>query len=85
MRIVTKAASRRASLRINAAYHLVEKPPHTVTSCEALNEYATRMRIGRYRNAKPNVSAVARTQDKRRLMAGPRTDAPRARDRRRSG
>ena len=39
MRIVTQAASSSASLRINAAYHLVEKPPQTVTSCEALNEY----------------------------------------------
>jgi hypothetical protein len=38
IRIVTQAASRSASLRNRAAYHVVEKPPQTVTNREALKE-----------------------------------------------
>ncbi len=38
IRIVTQAASRRAWLRKSSPYQRVENPPHTVTSCDALNE-----------------------------------------------
>ncbi len=37
-RSVTQAASSSASFWKSATYHSVEKPPHTVTSFEALNE-----------------------------------------------
>ena len=37
-RTVTQTASRSCSFWKSAAYHRVEKPPHTVTSRLALNE-----------------------------------------------
>ena len=46
-RIVTQAASRSAWLWKSEVYHLVEKPPHTVTSFDSLNENTTRRTIGR--------------------------------------
>ncbi|MDR8732422.1 hypothetical protein FEQ05_06792 [Burkholderia pseudomultivorans] len=37
----------------SAAYHFSEKPDHTVTSFDSLNEYTTRLTIGMYRNRNP--------------------------------
>src|SRR5215204_2314455 len=68
---VTHAASINGSLRKRAAYQRLEKPPHTVTKRDALKEYTTRMRIGRYRKAKPSVSAVALNQGRRRFIPAP--------------
>ncbi|CAE6907420.1 hypothetical protein R69749_08477 [Paraburkholderia domus] len=42
----------------SAPYHLSEKPDHTVTSFDSLNEYTTRLMIGIYRNRNPNVSTL---------------------------
>ena len=47
MRSVTQAASSSSSLRSSSPYHLSEKPPHTVTSRDSLNENSTSSRIGR--------------------------------------
>ena len=44
-------AWRIVSLWNSAPYQRVEKPPHTVTRREALNEYRTTEKIGRYRKA----------------------------------
>ena len=41
MRMESQVASKISLLFISAPYHLVEKPPHTVTSSERLKEYTT--------------------------------------------
>ena len=46
-RAVTQAASMRPRLWNSETYHLVEKPPQTVTSLESLKEKMMRMTIGR--------------------------------------
>ena len=46
-RAVTQAASMSPLLANIETYHLTEKPPHTVTSLEALKEKTMRMTIGR--------------------------------------
>ncbi len=45
-RSVTHAASFSGPSSRSAVYQRVEKPPHTVTSLESLNEYMTSRRIG---------------------------------------
>ena len=57
-RAVTQAASIRPRFANIETYHLMEKPPHTVTSLEALNENTIRMTIGRYRKAKPSTTEL---------------------------
>src|ERR1700761_2112328 len=51
------AAEISSSSPSNAAYQRVEKCVHTVTSCDSLNEYTTRLTIGMYRNKNPIPSA----------------------------
>src|SRR5574343_901397 len=51
------------SLLNSETYHLVEKPPHTVTSLEALNEYTIRLTMGMYRNRNPTTSTPLRNGD----------------------
>jgi hypothetical protein len=43
---------------------LTEKPPHTVTSFDSLNEKITIERIGMYKKAKPNTSEVSRNKER---------------------
>jgi hypothetical protein len=45
-----------APFRSKAAYHFVEKPPHTVTRRDSLKENRTSNRIGRLRNANPTTT-----------------------------
>src|SRR4249919_1543169 len=56
MRMLTQAASMMPLSRNSSPYHFTEKPAHTVTSFDSLKEYTTRLRIGAYRNTKPNTS-----------------------------
>src|SRR5574343_803278 len=51
------------SLLNSETYHLVEKPPHTVTSLESLNEYTIRLTMGMYRNRNPTTSTPLRNGD----------------------
>jgi hypothetical protein len=47
IRKVTQAASSNSSLRSSSPYHFSEKPPHTVTSRDSLNENSMSSTIGR--------------------------------------
>jgi len=46
MRRLSHAASSIWRLRSSSPYHFTEKPPHTVTSFDSLNEYTIIDRIG---------------------------------------
>src|SRR5690606_40412866 len=58
MRRLIHTADRICSLASRAPYHLVEKPAHTDTNREALNEYTISTTMGRYRNTMPSISMV---------------------------
>src|SRR5690554_2431025 len=56
MRRLIHTADRICSLANSSPYHLVEKPAHTDTSREELNESTINTTIGRYRNSMPSNS-----------------------------
>ena len=69
MRSDSHAASRTCWLCTSCVYQLVEKPPHTLTSADALNEYPINTNIGMYRIAMPMASTVIRNGEMRSCMS----------------
>ncbi len=68
---LSSAAPTICLLASRAPYHLVENPPHTVTSRDSLNEKTTSETMGMYRNAKPSTRARVRNQERPPLIVVP--------------